>query len=118
MGIVMLKQLAVDRFTILIAMVVLATFYPSRVQIIHYFNILTTVLYGAVLLHGAKLSLKPWLKGCCIGKCFGVAFTFVIFPALVLAKPVLELLGQQLWGFLYVLFAINSTILYCIYFDG
>ena len=111
----MLKLLALDRFTILlIAMVVLATFFPVSGQVAHYFNILTTVAIAILFfLHGAKLSREAVIQGM-LWKMHALvfAFTFAIFPVIgLLAKPVLEpLLGQQLyWGFLFMCF-LPSTV--------
>lgn len=112
----MLKLLALDRFTILlIAMVVLATFFPVSGQVAHYFNILTTVGIAILFfLHGAKLSREAVIQGMLHWKMHALvfAFTFAIFPVIgLLAKPVLEpLLGQQLyWGFLFMCF-LPSTV--------
>ena len=112
----MLKLLALDRFTILlIAMVVLATFFPVSGQVAYYFNILTTVAIAILFfLHGAKLSREAVIQGMLHWKMHALvfAFTFVIFPVIgLLAKPVLEpLLGQQLyWGFLFMCF-LPSTV--------
>ncbi|MBP8064415.1 MAG: bile acid:sodium symporter, partial [Acinetobacter sp.] len=54
----MLKLLALDRFTILLmVMVVLAAIVPVSGQAAYYFGILTTVAIAILfLLHGAKLS--------------------------------------------------------------
>ena len=111
----MLKLLALDRFTILlIAMVVLATFFPVSGQVAHYFNMLTTVAIAILFfLHGAKLSREAVIQGM-LWKMHALvfAFTFAIFPVIgLLAKPVLEpLLGQQLyWGFLFMCF-LPSTV--------
>ena len=99
----MLKLLALDRFTILlIAMVVLATFFPVSGQVAHYFNMLTTVAIAILFfLHGAKLSREAVVQGMLHWKMHALvfAFTFAIFPVIgLLAKPVLEpLLGQQLY---------------------
>lgn len=112
----MLKLLALDRFTILlIAMVVLATFFPVSGQVAHYFNMLTTVAIAILFfLHGAKLSREAVVQGMLHWKMHALvfAFTFAIFPVIgLLAKPVLEsLLGQQLyWGFLFMCF-LPSTV--------
>lgn len=112
----MLKLLALDRFTILlIAMVVLATFFPVSGQVAYYFNILTTVAIAILFfLHGAKLSREAVVQGMLHWKMHALvfAFTFAIFPVIgLLAKPVLEpLLGQQLyWGFLFMCF-LPSTV--------
>lgn len=112
----MLKLLALDRFTILlIAMVVIATFFPVSGQVAHYFNILTTFAIAILFfLHGAKLSREAVIQGMLHWKMHALvfAFTFAIFPVIgLLAKPVLEpLLGQQLyWGFLFMCF-LPSTV--------
>ncbi|MGN5765087.1 bile acid:sodium symporter family protein [Acinetobacter calcoaceticus] len=113
---VMLKLLALDRFTILlVVMVILATFFPVSGQVAHYFNILTTVAIAVLFfLHGAKLSREAVVEGMLHWKMHALvfAFTFLLFPAIgLLAKPVLEpLLGQQLyWGFLFMCF-LPSTV--------
>lgn len=112
----MLKLLALDRFTILLmVMVVLATFMPVSGQIATYFNWLTTAAIAILFfLHGAKLSRQAVIEGMLHWKLHAVVFgfTFVLFPTLgILAQPILEpLLGQQLyWGFLFLCF-LPSTV--------
>ena len=112
----MLKLLALDRFTmLLLVMVVLATFIPVSGQIATYFNWLTTAAIAILFfLHGAKLSRQAVIEGMLHSKMHAVVFgfTFVLFPTLgILAQPILEpLLGQQLyWGFLFLCF-LPSTV--------
>ena len=112
----MLKLLALDRFTmLLLVMVVLATFIPVSGQIATYFNWLTTAAIAILFfLHGAKLSRQAVIEGMLHWKMHAVVFgfTFVLFPTLgILAQPILEpLLGQQLyWGFLFLCF-LPSTV--------
>ena len=112
----MLKLLALDRFTILlIVMVILATFIPVSGQAAHYFNMLTTAAIAILFfLHGAKLSREAVIEGMMHWKMHILvfAFTFIVFPVIgLLAKPVLQpMLGQQLyWGFLFMCF-LPSTV--------
>lgn len=112
----MLKLLAIDRFTILLVlMVLLASIVPVSGSAAHYFGILTTVAIAILFfLHGAKLSREAVLEGMLHWKLHAVvfAFTFLLFPILgLLAKPVLlPMLGQELyWGFLFLCF-LPSTV--------
>ena len=61
----MLKLLALDRFTmLLLVMVVLATFIPVSGQIATYFNWLSTAAIAILFfLHGAKLSREAVVEG-------------------------------------------------------
>lgn len=112
----MLKLLALDRFTILLVlMVLLATLLPISGQLAYYFNILTTVAIAVLFfLHGAKLSREAVIEGVLHWRMQALVFifTFLIFPLIgLLSRPVLEpVLGQQLyWGFLFMCF-LPSTV--------
>ncbi|KAA8735509.1 bile acid:sodium symporter [Acinetobacter qingfengensis] len=112
----MLKLLAIDRFTLLLVlMVVLATILPIHGQAAIIFNLLTTIAIAILFfLHGAKLSREAVVQGIMHWKLHAVvfAFTFLLFPVIgLLAKPVLlPMLGQQLyWGFLFMCF-LPSTV--------
>ena len=112
----MLKLLALDRFTILLVlMVLLATLLPISGQFAYYFNILTTVAIAVLFfLHGAKLSREAVIEGMLHWRMHALVFifTFLIFPLIgLLSRPVLEpVLGQQLyWGFLFMCF-LPSTV--------
>ena len=112
----MLKLLALDRFTILlIIMVILATIVPVSGLAANIFGVITS---GAIailfFLHGAKLSREAVVQGIMHWKFHVVvfAFTFALFPLLgLLAKPILlPVLGQELyWGFLFMCF-LPSTV--------
>ena len=111
-----LKILALDRFTILlIVMVILASFIPVQGQSATIFGKITTIAIAVLFfLHGAKLSREAIVQGILHWRLHGVvfAFTFLVFPLLgLLAKPfLLPLLGQQLyWGFLFMCF-LPSTV--------
>lgn len=112
----MWKLLALDRFTLLLmAMLLLATFWPVHAGLAHYFNLLTTIaIAGLFFLHGAKLSREAIIQGVLHWKLHAMvfAFTFILFPILgLLSKPVLmPLLGKELyWGFLFMCF-LPSTV--------
>ncbi|WP_191112070.1 bile acid:sodium symporter family protein [Acinetobacter lwoffii] len=112
----MLKFLALDRFTILLfVMVLLASVLPVSGQAAEVFGWVTT---GAIailfFLHGAKLSREAVVQGIMHWKLHTLVFalTFALFPILgLLAKPILLLmLGQELyWGFLFMCF-LPSTV--------
>lgn len=112
----MLKLLALDRFTILlIVMVILATIVPVSGVAANIFSVITS---GAIailfFLHGAKISREALVDGVMHWKFHVVvfAFTFALFPVLgLMAKPVLlPILGQELyWGFLFMCF-LPSTV--------
>ncbi len=112
----MLKLLALDRFTILLfVMVILASVMPVSGQAADVFGSITTVAIAILFfLHGAKLSREAVLEGLMHWKLHGLvfAFTFALFPILgLLAKPILlSMLGQELyWGFLFMCF-LPSTV--------
>ncbi|MBB4836489.1 bile acid:sodium symporter family protein [Acinetobacter schindleri] len=112
----MLKLLALDRFTILLfIMVILASFVPVSGQAAEVFSSITTVAIAILFfLHGAKLSREAVVEGLMHWKLHTLvfAFTFALFPIIgLLAKPVLvPLLGQELyWGFLFMCF-LPSTV--------
>lgn len=112
----MLKLFALDRFSILlIMMVILATVVPVSGSAAHVFSGVTSLAIAILFfLHGAKLSREAVVEGIIHWKLHVVvfAFTFVLFPLLgLLAKPILlPLLGQQLyWGFLFMCF-LPSTV--------
>lgn len=112
----MLKLLALDRFTILLfIMVILASFVPVSGQAVEVFSSITTVAIAILFfLHGAKLSREAVVEGLMHWKLHTLvfAFTFALFPIIgLLAKPVLvPLLGQELyWGFLFMCF-LPSTV--------
>ena len=107
----MLKLLALDRFTILLfVMVLLASLWPISGQAAEYFSVLTTSAIALLFfLHGAKLSRDAIREGLLHWKLHSIIFlfTFALFPGLgLLARPILEpLLGQMLyWGFLFLCF--------------
>ena len=112
----MLKFLALDRFTILLfVMVLLASVLPVSGQAAEVFGWVTT---GAIailfFLHGAKLSREAVVQGIMHWKLHTLVFalTFALFPILgLLAKPILlPMLGQELyWGFLFMCF-LPSTV--------
>jgi len=112
----MLKFLALDRFTILLfVMVLLASVLPVSGKAAEVFGWVTT---GAIailfFLHGAKLSREAVLQGIMHWKLHTLVFalTFALFPILgLLAKPILlPMLGQELyWGFLFMCF-LPSTV--------
>lgn len=111
-----LKILALDRFTILlIVMVVLASLLPVHGVAADIFGKITTIAIAILFfLHGAKLSRQAIIEGILHWKLHAVvfAFTFAVFPILgLLAKPVLlPVLGQELyWGFLFMCF-LPSTV--------
>lgn len=112
----MLKLLALDRFTILLfIMVILASFVPVSGQAAEVFSSITTIAIAILFfLHGAKLSREAVVDGLMHWKLHTLvfAFTFALFPIIgLLAKPVLvPLLGQELyWGFLFMCF-LPSTV--------
>ena len=112
----MLKLLAIDRFTLLLVlMVVLASIVPISGQAAEIFAVITTIAIAILFfLHGAKLSREAVVQGMMDWKLHGLvfSFTFILFPILgLLAKPILlPLLGQQLyWGFLFLCF-LPSTV--------
>jgi solute carrier family 10 (sodium/bile acid cotransporter), member 7 len=105
----MLKFLALDRFTILIfLMVLLATFLPVYGQFAEVFDVLTIIAIAILFfLHGAKLSREAVIQGIMHWQLHTLVltFTFILFPILgLLAKPLLvPMLGQELyWGFLFM----------------
>ncbi|MDN5513550.1 bile acid:sodium symporter family protein [Acinetobacter sp.] len=112
----MLKLLALDRFTILlVVMVILASIVPVSGLAADAFGIITTLAIAILFfLHGAKLSREAVVQGMLHWKFHVVvfAFTFALFPVLgLLAQPVLlPLLGKELyWGFLFMCF-LPSTV--------
>lgn len=112
----MLKLLALDRFTILLfIMVILASFVPVSGQAAEVFSSITTIAIAILFfLHGAKLSREAVVEGLMHWKLHTLvfAFTFALFPIIgLLAKPILvPLLGQELyWGFLFMCF-LPSTV--------
>lgn len=112
----MLKLLALDRFTILLfVMVILASVLPVSGQAADVFAVITTVAIAILFfLHGAKLSREAVIQGFMHWQLHALVFTFTfaLFPILgLLAKPVLvPMLGQELyWGFLFMCF-LPSTV--------
>jgi len=112
----MLKLLALDRFTILlIIMVILATIVPVSGWAENLFSVITTIAIAILFfLHGAKISRESLVDGIMHWKFHVVvfAFTFALFPLLgLMAKPILlPLLGRELyWGFLFMCF-LPSTV--------
>lgn len=112
----MLKLLALDRFTILLfVMVILASLFPISGHAADIFSVMTTVAIAILFfLHGAKLSRQAVVDGILHWKLHALvfAFTFAIFPLLgLMAKPILlPLLGKELyWGFLFMCF-LPSTV--------
>lgn len=112
----MLKLLALDRFTILLfIMVILASILPVSGHAAEIFSVITTIAIAILFfLHGAKLSREAVMQGLTHWKLHGLVFaiTFALFPVLgLLAKPVLvPMLGQELyWGFLFMCF-LPSTV--------
>jgi sodium/bile acid cotransporter 7 len=114
--VIMLKLLALDRFTILlVVMVILASIAPVAGGAADVFGILTNIAIAILFfLHGAKLSREAVMQGIMHWKFHVVvfAFTFALFPILgLLAQPILlPLLGKELyWGFLFMCF-LPSTV--------
>ena len=112
----MLKLLALDRFTILLfVMVILASILPVSGHAAEIFSVITTAAIAVLFfLHGAKLSREAVMQGLTHWKLHGLVFaiTFAVFPILgLLAKPILvPMLGQELyWGFLFMCF-LRSTV--------
>lgn len=112
----MLKLLALDRFTILlIVMVLLASFLPVSGIVATVFSVITSAAIAILFfLHGAKLSREAVVQGITHWKFHVVVFTFTfaLFPVLgLIAKPILlPLLGKELyWGFLFMCF-LPSTV--------
>ena len=111
----MLKFLALDRFTILLfVMVLLASVLPVSGQAAGVFGWVTTGAIAILFLHGAKLSREAVVEGIMHWRLHTLVFalTFVMFPILgLLAKPILlPMLGQELyWGFLFMCF-LPSTV--------
>ncbi len=112
----MLKLLALDRFTLLLfLMVILASFIPVSGQAGQFFGVITTIAIAVLFfLHGAKLSRDAVIQGMMNWKLHSLVFvfTFALFPILgLLAKPILiPMLGQELyWGFLFMCF-LPSTV--------
>lgn len=112
----MLKFLALDRFTILLfVMVVLASLLPISGKAADVFSVVTTVAIAILFfLHGAKLSRQAVVDGILHWKLHVLVFTFTfaLFPILgLMAKPILlPLLGKELyWGFLFMCF-LPSTV--------
>ena len=112
----MLKLLALDRFTILLfVMVILASILPVSGHAAEIFSVITTAAIAVLFfLHGAKLSREAVMQGLTHWKLHGLVFaiTFAVFPILgLLARPILvPMLGQELyWGFLFMCF-LPSTV--------
>lgn len=112
----MLKMLALDRFTVLLfVMVILASFFPVYGKSADIFGVITTAAIAILFfLHGAKLSREAVVEGVMHWKMHALVFTFTfaLFPVLgLLAKPILvPMLGQELyWGFLFMCF-LPSTV--------
>ena len=112
----MLKMLALDRFTVLLfVMVILASFFPVYGKSAEIFGVITTAAIPMLFfLHGAKLSREAVIEGLMHWKMHALVFTFTfaLFPVLgLLAKPILvPMLGQELyWGFLFMCF-LPSTV--------
>lgn len=112
----MLKFLALDRFTILLfVMVILASILPIAGQAAEVFSVITTIAIAILFfLHGAKLSRQAVRDGIMHWKLHTLvfAFTFAVFPILgLMAKPILlPVLGTELyWGFLFMCF-LPSTV--------
>lgn len=112
----MLKFLALDRFTILLLlMVILASILPIAGQAAEVFSVITTIAIAILFfLHGAKLSRQAVVDGIMHWKLHTLvfAFTFAVFPILgLMAKPILlPVLGTELyWGFLFMCF-LPSTV--------
>lgn len=112
----MLKFLALDRFTILLfVMVVSASLLPISGKAADVFSVVTTVAIAILFfLHGAKLSRQAVIDGILHWKLHALVFTFTfaLFPILgLMAKPILlPLLGKELyWGFLFMCF-LPSTV--------
>lgn len=112
----MLKMLALDRFTVLLfVMVILASFFPVYGKSAEIFGVITTAAIAILFfLHGAKLSREAVIEGVMHWKMHALVFTFTfaLFPVLgLLAKPILvPMLGQELyWGFLFMCF-LPSTV--------
>lgn len=74
----MLKLLALDRFTILLfVMVILASVVPVSGQAAEVFSVITTVAIAILFfLHGAKLSREAVIQGMMHWKLHALVFTF------------------------------------------
>lgn len=121
----MLKLLALDRFTILLVlMVLLATLLPISGQLAYYFNILTTVAIAVLFfLHGAKLSREAVIEGMLHWRMHALVFillfdfpidwTFVetCFRTSIGATVILGLL-------VYVFLTFHGSVFDCIYVYG
>ncbi len=112
----MFKLLALDRFTVLlILMVTLASIVPVSGHAASIFEVVTNIAIAILFfLHGAKLSREAIVEGILHWRLHVLvfAFTFVVFPILgLMAKPLLlPVLGQELyWGFLFMCF-LPSTV--------
>src|SRR5690606_36800105 len=112
----MLKLLALDRFTMLLfVMILLASLLPVYGQAAQVFGWVTTAAIAILFfLHGAKLSREAVVEGIMHWRLHTLVFalTFALFPLLgLLAKPILQpMLGQELyWGFLFMCF-LPSTV--------
>lgn len=122
----MLKLLALDRFTILLfIMVILASFVPVSGQAAEVFSSITTIAIAILFfLHGAKLSREAVVEGLMHWKLHTLvfAFTFALFPIIGLlgqAGPGSVIGSGAVLGLpVYVLPAINSTVFDCLYFSG
>lgn len=112
----MLKILALDRFTILlIVMVILASILPLSGEFEKTFSVFTSIAIAILFfLHGAKISREALVDGVIHWRFHLIVFvfTFALFPILgLLAKPLLlPVLGKELyWGFLFMCF-LPSTV--------
>ena len=74
----MLKMLALDRFTILLfVMVILATFLPVSGKPAEIFSVITTAAIAILFfLHGAKLSREAVMQGLMHWKLHALVFAF------------------------------------------
>ncbi len=112
---IVLKYLAVDRFTILLVlMVLLASILPISGQWADGFNTLTTIAIAILFfLHGAKLSREAVIQGMMNFYCFSAIRHFIQTDFATFARR--RLIS---WLSVYVLFAVDSTVLNCLYFGS
>ncbi len=120
----MLKLLALDRFTLLLfVMVLLASFVPVSGQAASVFGVLTTVAIAILFfLHGAKLSREASDSGHDALETPRVGFCIYLHPFSRFRFTCKTCIGTTTWAgavlglFVYVLFAIDSTVFNCVYF--
>ena len=122
----MLKLLALDRFTILLfVMVILASILPVSGHAAEIFSVITTAAIAVLFfLHGAKLSREAVMQGLTHWKLHGLVFcdyvrcvshTWIISKAYFSTDAGTRIvLGLSV----HVFFTLNSTIFNCLYLCG